>query len=76
MLTQMDRPQDQLPLSSVVCVKACPLRPGEDKAVFDFEVHFTKYKGSPWTLRAYTQVTTGIIATVMIKFNVWCTHTY
>ena len=52
--TQMAKQYDQLPLSSVVCVKACPR--GDNESVFDFEVHFSKHKGSPWTLRAYTQV--------------------
>ena len=55
---QMDRPHDQLELSSVVKVRAIP--PKENKSMFHFEIHFSASPvskgGSPWLLRAYTQV--------------------
>ena len=50
----MDKPHDELPLSSIVRVKAWP--PAIGKSVFYFEVHFSGRKGSPWSLGAYTQV--------------------
>ena len=52
---QMDRPHDELQLSSVVKVRAIP--PKENQSMFHFEIHFSGDKGgSPWILRAYTQV--------------------
>ena len=51
----MDKPHDELELSSVIRVRAIP--PKENKSMFHFEIHFSGSKGvSPWVLRAYTQV--------------------
>ena len=51
----MKKVVDELDLSSVVCVATRP--PGEDdETKFYLEVHFRQGKGSPWTLRTYTQV--------------------
>ena len=50
----MDGSCCELDLASVVCVKVCP--PREDVSMFHFEVHFSGSRGSPWLLRAYTQV--------------------
>ena len=52
---QNKSPHDELDLAAVVCVKAIPPSK-ENLSMFHFEVHFTGYKGSPWKMRAYTQV--------------------
>ena len=50
----MDKPLNELDLSLVVCVVA---RPSHDSTkAFHFQVHFSATKGSPWILRAQSQV--------------------
>ena len=51
---KMDKPLNELKLSSVVLVKACP--PEVGRHLFSFEIHFSGKKGSPWTVGAFTQV--------------------
>ena len=50
----MDKPRSELDLSLVVCVSAYPSR--DSTTAFHFEVHFSATKGSPWLLRAQSQV--------------------
>jgi hypothetical protein len=50
----MGKPLNELDLSLVVCVSACPSR--DNTTAFHFEVHFSATKGSPWLLRAQSQV--------------------
>ena len=52
----MDRPHGELDLSLIVCVSACPARDNVNTSAFHFEIHFSGNKGSPWLLRAQTQV--------------------
>ena len=51
---QMDRPHNELDLSLVVCVSACPAH--DNTSAFHFEIHFSATKGSPWLLRAQSEV--------------------
>ena len=57
----MDKPLDELKLSSVVLVKACQSEE-KSKHLFCFEVHFSGKKGSPWKIGAFTQVYITILA--------------
>ena len=50
----MDKPRSELDLSQVVCVSACPSH--DNTTEFHFEIHFSTTKGSPWLLRAQSQV--------------------
>lgn len=52
--SQIDKPLNELKLSSVVLIKVCP--PEVDRHLFCFEIHFSDKKGSPWKLGAFTQV--------------------
>ena len=51
----MEKVVDELDLTFVVHI-ATRVPDDADKTKFYFEVHFSKGKGSPWVLRAYTQV--------------------
>ena len=57
----MDAPHDVLDLALVVGVKTCPPSETSNWSMFCFEVHFSKVKGSPWLLRACTQVKSSIV---------------
>ena len=60
----MEAAHDELNLSSVVCVNACPPREFSN-TFFYFELHYSDYDGSPWLLRAYTQVQSLLFATMI-----------
>ena len=66
----MDKPLNELDLSLVVCVVACPSR--DSTTAFHFEVHFSVTKGSPWILQAQSQVCSFIVGVKMIRCLVRC----